>query len=154
MRLGKRRLVTHGSLKYDAYQIAKFEKKLMPEPNTGCFLWMGFANSKGYGMTFFNQKHQEAHRVSWRVYRGEIPEGMCVCHKCDNPPCANPDHLFLGTMLDNVHDAINKGRLPGIPKQAVADIKSSAGKIADIAKKYGVSVGAVSAIRNGRRRVA
>jgi hypothetical protein len=54
---------------------------------------------------------EAAHRVSWRMHNGDIPKGMVICHKCDNPPCVRPDHLFLGTYSDNTQDMIRKGRI-------------------------------------------
>lgn len=76
----------------------------------GCWEFTGFKNLKGYGK-LRSSGQQLAHRVSWVIHNGDIPKGMLVCHKCDNPPCCNPDHLFLGTAKDNAHDAIKKGRI-------------------------------------------
>jgi hypothetical protein len=64
----------------------------------------------GYGHYWFNRKTIRAHRVSYQLYVGPIPSGMFVCHKCDTPPCVNPDHLFLGTQVDNATDRQAKGR--------------------------------------------
>ena len=72
----------------------------------GCWEWQGFRNAQGYG----EYRHKKAHRVSWELANGQIPDGLYVCHKCDNPSCVRPDHLFLGTAKDNVHDMITKGR--------------------------------------------
>jgi hypothetical protein len=80
-----------------------------------CWEWLGGKNPKGYG--HLNREINgrnlpiRAHRFSWMIHYGEIPEGMCVCHKCDNPGCVRPEHLFLGTISDNGKDAWRKGRL-------------------------------------------
>lgn len=79
----------------------------------GCWEWGGYKNATNYGFTRVGGRGSKgvlAHRLSWQLHFGEIPEGMHVCHKCDNPPCVRPDHLFLGTNLDNIKDRIKKGR--------------------------------------------
>jgi hypothetical protein len=78
------------------------------EPN-GCWLWAG-ANDGRYGQFWMNNRKEKAHRVSWLLTHGEIPEGKMACHRCDNPSCVNPDHIFWGTMSDNILDAVSKGR--------------------------------------------
>jgi len=75
-----------------------------------CWNWTA-STRNGYGAFKINGKVEGAHRVSWVLNNGEIPEGLFVCHKCDNPRCVNPEHLFLGTASDNMKDCYNKGRL-------------------------------------------
>ena len=75
-----------------------------------CWEWIGSRTIKGYGLFCIEGKNMRAHRLSWQVANGEIPEGLCVCHHCDNPSCVNPNHLFLGTNQDNTKDRVRKGR--------------------------------------------
>jgi hypothetical protein len=77
---------------------------------TGCWNWTGSKDGKGYGMVMRNGRTWRVHRVVYVHYFGDIPEGNLVCHKCDNPSCFNPDHLFTGTILDNNRDREEKGR--------------------------------------------
>lgn len=90
----------------------RFELKWILDPlNGGCWLWTAAKNNKGYGAIVSNDgKWLMAHRVSWELYRGEIPIGIHVLHRCDNPSCVNPSHLFLGTSHDNHMDMSSKGR--------------------------------------------
>lgn len=78
-----------------------------------CWQWTGRTDPNGYGdiQLYRNAPHQLAHRVSWELHNGQIPAGLSVLHHCDNPPCARPDHLFVGTQADNLADASRKGRL-------------------------------------------
>jgi len=88
-----------------------FESKFTEEPNTGCWLWTGALNKGGYGSVRYNKKTTGAHRASYQIYTGNIPNNLHVLHRCDNPCCVNPEHLFLGTNEDNVLDCKSKGRL-------------------------------------------
>ncbi len=87
----------------------RIETRIKKDSN-GCWLWTGCVNNKGYGALYIRGKVEGAHRAYWEVYNGSIPDNMCVLHTCDNPPCVNPDHLFLGTQSDNMIDKIKKGR--------------------------------------------
>lgn len=76
----------------------------------GCWEWSGSLMNSGYGRFNLKKRWQSAHRMAYSATHGPIPEGLLVCHKCDNPRCVRPSHLFLGTCKDNVHDCIRKGR--------------------------------------------
>lgn len=97
------------------FQYEKFWKSIRKTRNGGCWEWTGHTNINGYGVVNIGYKKMMAHRVSWILEYGDIPahedyHGMCVCHKCDNPKCVNPSHLFLGTNQDNVTDMVSKDR--------------------------------------------
>jgi len=97
---------------------------------TGCHEWTG-ATAKGYGRFTYKTKFCLAHRASYEVHKGPIPEKMLVCHHCDNPKCINPDHLFIGTARDNARDALTKGRLKGNPPPPPRGEKSKSAKLTD-----------------------
>jgi len=91
--------------------IQRFKDKFIVA-NNGCWEWTGCLDKKGYGQFYYKGKHRRAHRVSWALKYGEIPPSeLFACHKCDNPKCVNPDHLFLGTQSDNMKDMSRKGRV-------------------------------------------
>jgi hypothetical protein len=88
----------------------RFWEKVDKRGVEDCWLWTG-SNDTRYGQIWFRGKALKASRVAWELTRGPIPPGMQVCHTCDNPPCVNPSHLWLGTMSDNIRDAVCKGRV-------------------------------------------
>jgi hypothetical protein len=121
---------------------------------TGCWLWQAAASERGYGKIFQGRKLRSAHRVSWEIHNGKIPSGLMVLHRCDTPGCVRPDHLFLGTCLDNLRDAARKNRMhPGeangsakLTFQQVKEIreKLSRGSVQRrLAGEYGISTTAI-----------
>lgn len=136
-----------------------------PEPNTGCFLWLGPIDAHGYGQINPKRRRSDpshehkAHRAAWRNRFGSIPNGLVVCHKCDERLCVNPDHLFLGTVADNNRDAKMKKRnarghhhgKAKLTEQQVHDIRNSTDPGTKLAIRYGVSQAAISNVRTGAR---
>lgn len=91
---------------------ARFWAMVSREPHPkGCWAWQGSTTEGGYGQCTYLGKHEKAHRRAYILTNGPIPIGMSVLHRCDNPPCCNPDHLFKGTLVDNSQDSSNKRRL-------------------------------------------
>jgi len=89
-------------------QIARFWSRV--QKTEGCWTWMAGRTPFGYGKVAFYRCNLMTHRVAWGLVNGQIPEGMCVLHHCDNPSCVRPEHLFLGTLADNNADMVRKGR--------------------------------------------
>lgn len=127
---------------------------------TDCWEWVGLQDDFGYGITGVGGKPNKAHRVSYEAFVGRLPEGACVLHKCDNPRCVNPDHLFLGTRADNAADKVAKGRQrrhfgetnpnARLCADDIRAIRSSAETGKALSKKYGVSQTNISSIRLGK----
>ena len=96
--------------------LARFSARVQHATN-GCWLWQG-ASVKGRGQIYVNGKNMLATRFAYQQFKGEIPDGMYVCHTCDDPSCVNPNHLWLGTARDNWQDARRKRRaLQGIKRE-------------------------------------
>lgn len=142
----------------------RFDSRI--EKSDGCWIWRGKKNSDGYGELQVGLRIEKAHRFAYRREFGEIPFGMEICHRCDNPACVRPGHLFLGSHSDNMRDMVAKGRdrqpcrrgeKHGAAKltdsQAVA-IRSDRRAQSAIAREYGVSQSLVSMIQRGRVRKA
>jgi len=137
---------------------------------SGCWEWNGSLNNMGYGQIVGDEPVRRlwlAHRAAFALENGPIPEGFIVCHRCDNPPCVNPGHLFLGTMKDNSQDMARKGRTgvrPKLSHDQVVDIRSQYktfrtpglrgvfSNATELADEFGVSRDYIKAIANRRDR--
>jgi hypothetical protein len=147
--------------------LERLNRKLRPAPN-GCLEFQGWLNNKGYGQIGIRGRRlMYTHRLAWIAAYGEIPAGMYVCHRCDNPACCNPEHLFLGTAQDNTSDMLGKGRHRVLIGEQNPRTKLTASDCADIraaraagesnrsiAQRYGMpkSHGWIGEIARGRVR--
>lgn len=129
----------------------------------GCWIWQKFKDKDGYGFIRVNGVRQRAHRYSYLIFVGDIPDGMVVCHKCDNPSCVNPNHLFVGTKKDNTQDMFAKGRngkfdrLKGskhpntsLNETDVLSIFHSSKSYSALSKQYGVGKSSIARIKHGK----
>jgi hypothetical protein len=132
----------------------------VPITESGCWLWDRSLSAKGYGWATFEGVVRRAHRLSFEAFRGLIPRGMLVCHRCDVRSCVNPEHLFLGTAKDNALDAVSKGRtlvgeknprtsLNADSVKSIRSLYAGGAKIAHIARAFGLKHSATSAICKG-----
>jgi DNA-binding CsgD family transcriptional regulator len=121
----------------------RFSEKYIVHPTTCCWEWQGTRLGFGYGVIKDgNGKNAPAHRVSYEMHVAPIPEGMIVCHRCDNPSCVNPEHLFVGTYKDNMADLKRKGRARALTASQARELLQDlqAGMFQpEVAAKYGVS---------------
>ena len=137
----------------------KFREKLMPEPNSGCWLWLGAMGVNGYGQMHIKTNGKwrmgYAHRISWEIHNGPIPDKKHILHKCDNPSCANPHHLFIGDQSSNMKDKVRKGRHPRgedcsysrLTENDIKKIRNDKRTQAEIGNEYGVTQGMISRIK-------
>lgn len=146
--------------KYISTPAEIFERNCIKGAVDDCWLWGAYITPHGYGQTRIGgrgaNKGIQAHRLSWLVNVGEIPEGMHVLHKCDNRPCCNPKHLFLGTNLDNIKDRVSKNRsnrwIKDAPREKhprtkimveqikeMLKLREEKTKVVDIAKQFNIN---------------
>ncbi len=141
----------------------RFEEKYIPEPNSGCWLWIGGCDSWGYGNITVNGRLVSAHRASWLLHRKEDPGAFWVLHRCDNPPCVNPEHLFLGDAIANARDRAAKGRNGDQTKRQrsdkhpakltedqVREIRGSSLSQKQLGQLYGISPTGAGKARSGK----
>lgn len=141
--------------------VAKFLSRLSRNQSNDCVEWAGARiKTNGHGTVRIASRNLLAHRVAWIIENGQIPDGIEVCHKCDNPPCCNMDHLFLGSHGDNMADCKSKGRnkIPNLRGEDCGKSKLTENQVSEIrsigsgvpqralAKKYGVSQFAIGSI--------
>ena len=150
----------------DEARAFRFWRKVLKGGENDCWEWGGAKGRDGYGVVFIGPsgavRQHKAHRVSFSYATGPIPEGLCVLHKCDNPPCVNPAHLFLGTRAENNADKVAKGRQPhnmGEANPRAKLTRADAEEIrkmldightqTEIAKCFGVAQGQISRVKAG-----
>jgi hypothetical protein len=132
------------------------------QKTSGCWIWLGGARGDGYGMFKSDGLEESAHRIAYEHLVGPIPDGFLVMHRCDVRRCVNPDHLLAGTSADNIADKISKGRQARGSRngQAILTEEQAVAIRAEyrpwlvgygaLAKRYGVSRGAIKAVVSGR----
>jgi hypothetical protein len=140
----------------------RFDAKVMPELNSGCWLWTGAVNVSGYGLFYIGWDVLRAHRYSYERANGKLKDGQVVMHKCDNPICVNPSHLAAGSQLENIADMIAKKRArrgifkgednasAKLTEGAVRSIRASSMSLAELSMQYDVAKTTVWCIKTGK----
>jgi hypothetical protein len=139
----------------------RFWDKTTQKDDGSCWEWNGAKTRQGYGkLSIGLSKWALAHRVSFLIHNDYIPVNLCVLHSCDNPSCVNPNHLFLGTYLDNIDDKMRKGRFkPNLGEKngshkltndEVISIRADSRTYPKIAESYNVSLSLITKIKNKR----
>jgi hypothetical protein len=138
----------------------RFFSRINKNTGTDCWEWLGSFFATGYGQFWFNEKNMKAHRFSYELHKGPIPDGMCILHFCDNRKCCNPDHLSLGSRAENNKDRDNKNRqakgsMVNTAKLTEEQIKEIRNKLKlgmkqkEIAKEYDINKSHIFRIKNG-----
>ena len=131
--------------------VRRFWSKVLINDLSSCWEWQASKTKTGYGYFGISRSNKTsillAHRVSFAIHNGEIPDGMYVCHHCDNPSCCNPSHLFSGTQKQNLQDAARKGRMNRLLSNESIEIVKSLRKdgmiLREIAERFGVSISVI-----------
>jgi hypothetical protein len=135
----------------------RFASSYIAIPFCGCWIWARSIDADGYGIHYFKGHKSFAHRRSYELSVGSIPDGLFVCHRCDTPSCVNPGHLFLGTCKDNIQDALSKlrfgyGEANGRAKLSKADvalIRSGRHQTRELVALLGVTKTMINGIKRG-----
>jgi len=144
-------------------KLERFNKKYIIDSITECWEWQGSKSKDGYGIIIVNNKPHRAHRVSYELFKENIPDDLFICHHCDNPSCVNPEHLFAGTHQDNMDDMVQKGRSPKQhgedssrnvlteeQAQYILDFTHYKGSLTLLATKFNVHVSTIFYVKNGK----
>jgi len=128
--------------------------------SSGCWIWTKSLNFDGYGQARYRRKNIAAHRLSYIIYKGDIPEGLLVCHDCDNPACVNPTHLEIGTQKKNMRDCLARGRYRGAAQKLRPQDYAEIARIynnslqfipaREVGEMFNISAGYVRSIAAGR----
>lgn len=147
-----------------ALYVERFWGRVDKESGKPCWIWANYRDPHNYGKMGIGPRMFLAHRLSWAIENGPLPPGVWVLHHCDNPPCVNPAHLYVGDMQDNMDDMIRRGRRPVqtgesaprciLTEAAVREIRSryASGGETQVAlgAEFGVSGGAIASVVNRR----
>ena len=133
----------------------RFESKYEAVTESGCWIWVAQTNAKGYGRLRNDGGSTYAHRISYQLYKGEVPGDMLVLHSCDNPTCVNPAHLRLGTNSDNMIDMYQRNRFPNQTlntktAKIIYNRCKEGAKQVDLAKEFKVHFSTISDIATGK----
>lgn len=141
--------------------VDKFNSGYLVDSSTDCWIWQKGKTSSGYGVIYIDKSQFTVHRFSYLIHKGKISEGNVIRHKCDNKLCCNPEHLLSGTQLDNIRDMWDRDRqnrshgddnsISKLTSKQVQEIylRSNEESLMDLSEEYKISIGAISAIRNG-----
>lgn len=141
-------------------EVSRFWSRVRIGGPDECWIWARTTDRDGYGRFWAQKMDLRAHRISFWMHHGETPEGMCVCHRCDNPRCVNPAHLFLGSIVENRMDCVHKRRntkgsamhtakLKEEDIPVIRDRKRSGARSVELAMEYGVSNSTIKRIVSG-----
>lgn len=141
---------------YKTHDVEYILANSKPNELTGCRNWQGRLNANGYGIISVGKASVMMHRAAWECQNGPVPDGMQVCHRCDNRRCVNHEHLFIGTIADNQADKCQKNRqMKGVDchnarlnADAVIEIRSSEKSAPELALKYGVSRACIGSVKS------